>query len=68
MRGQVLTSFEAETLEAKARWFRSLTMEERARIFSEWHEFALALNPRIAEEKNRHVPQSQGRVCVLRKP
>lgn len=68
MRGEVLTTFDAETPEAKARWFQSLTMAERARIFSEWHDFALALNPHIAEEKNKHVPQYQGGVCVLRKP
>ena len=54
-----------ETLEAKARWFQSLTMEERMDIFVEFTDLAFALNPHIADE-NRAQPV-KGRIQVLEK-
>ncbi len=57
-------SREAETLEAKARWFRSLTVEERMDMLCEFTDLILSLNPRIVEQKGYAQPAS-GRVLVL---
>lgn len=55
-----------ETPEAKARWFQSLTMEERARYLCEMTELILQNNPRILESKN--VEPVEGRIRVLTLP
>lgn len=54
-----------ETPEAKARWFQSLTMEERAEVFCSFIDLILALNPGIVEQKD--VKPVPGRIRVLRK-
>jgi hypothetical protein len=36
----------AETMEAKARWFQSLTMEERADLLCEFTDMILEINPK----------------------
>lgn len=41
-----------ETPEAKARWFQSLTPQERLDLFSEWMEIIFENNPRIADCKD----------------
>lgn len=52
-----------ETPEAKARWFQSLTIEERMLHFVEMSEMLLALNPDLVQKKDAQpVP---GRVRVL---
>lgn len=56
----------AETPEAKARWFQSLTVEERMEIFCELTALILENNPRIADV-NRARPV-QGRIRVLTLP
>ncbi len=61
----VLFSAEAETLEAKARWFRSLSLEERMELLCEFTDMILGLNPDIVEQKDYAQPAS-GRVLVLR--
>ena len=58
--------YAAETPEAKARWFRSLSVQDRIRIFDEYHELALALNPEIAKKKHEALP-AEGNICILRK-
>jgi hypothetical protein len=68
MKLEVLATFDAETPEAKARWFRSLTVQERIRVFCEWCDLALAMNPHIAEKKNRNAPRAKGPVCILPRP
>jgi len=56
-----------ETLEAKARWFRSLSMAERMELFCEFTDLILSVNPEIVNQKPDAQPTS-GRVCVLEKP
>ncbi len=46
--GAVSHDWKSETLEAKARWFQSLPIEERMRIFDEFTEMILEINPSIA--------------------
>ncbi|MFN0104348.1 MAG: hypothetical protein ACKV2U_19955 [Bryobacteraceae bacterium] len=54
---------EDESPEAKARWFRSLSMEERLRHFDEFTEMLLALDPGLIRKKDaQSIP---GRVRVL---
>jgi hypothetical protein len=58
--------WEHETIEAKARWFQSLTMEERMELLCEFTNLALALNPGLADKK--HARPAQKGVRILRLP
>ncbi|MBM3753228.1 MAG: hypothetical protein FJW38_04530 [Acidobacteria bacterium] len=52
-----------ETPAAKARWFQSLTIEERMQHFVEMSDMLLALNPELVQKKDAQpVP---GRIRVL---
>ncbi len=53
----------AETPDAKARWFQSLSMDERAAILCEFTELILEINPGIMEKKN--AQPIEGRILVL---
>jgi hypothetical protein len=55
-----------ETLEAKARWFQSLSVEERMAIADEIADLALTLHPDMADKK--HVRSLTGRVQILERP
>lgn len=48
----------AETPEAKARWFQSLTLEERMNLLCEFTDLIMELNPSIAE-KRRAQPNAR---------
>ncbi len=52
-----------ETIEAKARWFQSLSFSERMELLCAFTDLILAVNPKIVEQKAAHpVP---GRIQVL---
>ncbi len=53
-----------ETIEAKALWFRSLTLAERMDMFCAFTELLLMTNPKIVEQRN--AEPIEGRVLVLR--
>ncbi len=55
-----------ETMEAKARWFQSLSIEERMDYLCEVTNLILENNPRIAEAKDAR--STTGRVRVLSLP
>jgi len=63
MKPRVSHDWSEETPEAKARWFQSLSMTERADMLCAFTELALALNPRIADAR-RDQPVS----CVRDSP
>lgn len=66
MIGSVSHDWTDESPEAKARWFQSLTMEERIQVFCDMMELVLALNPNLMEQKSAEpIP---GRVQVLELP
>jgi len=65
MEKKILHNFQAETIEEKTRWFRSLTIEERANNLVMFTEMALALNPNLGIKKN--AQPAKGRVRVLSK-
>ncbi len=58
-------SFAGESIEAKARWFRSLSLEERMNIFVAFTNLILENNPEIARKK--HVRPASDRIRVLSK-
>jgi hypothetical protein len=55
-----------ESLAAKARWFQSLTVEQRMEVFCEMTELILENDPHIVERKDAEpIP---GRVQVIELP
>lgn len=56
-------SFADESPESKARWFQSLTMEERMELLCSFTDLLLSLNPDIAER--RVAEPIAGRIRVL---
>jgi hypothetical protein len=52
-----------ETLEAKARWFQSLSVTERLDLLCWFTDLAIAANPRILEQKD--AQPIEGRIRVL---
>jgi hypothetical protein len=52
-----------ETPEAKARWFKSLSLEERMEILCAFTDLILAVNPGIVEA--RDAQQTQRRIRVV---
>lgn len=61
--GSISHSFEDESQEAKARWFQSLTLEERMDMLCMFTDMILSVNPTMMERK--HVKPIAGRVRVL---
>lgn len=55
-----------ETLEAKTRWFRSLSLNERMELLCEFTDLALAARPDLVRTKD--AEPVDGRVRVLTKP
>jgi hypothetical protein len=55
-----------ETLEAKARWFQSLSLTERMEFLCAITDMVLENNPKVLEIKN--AQPTSGRVCVLTIP
>lgn len=54
-----------ETLEAKARWFQSLSLQERMEMLCAFTDFILTVNPGIVGAKD--AQQTEGRIRVLSK-
>ena len=52
-----------ETLEAKTRWFQSLSLKERAELLCEFTDLILFTNPAIVEQKD--AQPVEGRILVL---
>lgn len=64
----VAHGFEQESPEAKARWFQSLTTQERMELFCDYTELVLTLNPRIADHKNAEQTARGVRILELPRP
>ena len=65
MNGQITHSRQAETSEAKARWFQSLSLEERAELLSAFTDLILEVNPKIVEQKSAQPVEGRVRVVTL---
>ena len=57
--------FQEETIEAKARWFQSLTIQERMDLLCFFTDLILSNNPKIVDQKD--AKPIAGRVLVLSK-
>jgi hypothetical protein len=56
---------EDESLEAKARWFGSLSLSERMEMLCEFTDLVLAVNPSL--RKGKHIEPIKGRIQVISK-
>jgi hypothetical protein len=66
MAGSISHDLSEELPEMKARWFQSLTVEERMEVFCSFTDLILSVNPEIMEKKLAEpIP---GRVQVLSAP
>jgi hypothetical protein len=54
-----------ESMKAKARWFQSLSLEERMEIFCSFTDLILEVNPKAAEKK--YVKPAKGSIRILTK-
>ena len=54
-----------ETPQAKARWFQSLTVKERADLLCQYTDMILEVNPKIVERKN--AQPVAGRIRIVSK-
>ena len=52
-----------ESIEAKTRWFRSLSMADRMEVFCSFVDLALSINPELKDRN--HAKPVTGRVQVL---
>jgi hypothetical protein len=52
-----------ESIEAKARWFQSLSLEERMNLLCEFTDMVLENNPKVAEVGR--AQSTPGRILVL---
>ena len=66
MKGKVLHSFQAETIESKAQWFQSLPLTDRMELLCAYTDLIIQTNPKILEHKN--AKPLKGRIQVLSKP
>lgn len=65
MSGSVSHDIREESLQAKAQWFRSLSVEERMDVFVAFTNLILENNPDIVNQKN--VRPASERVRVISK-
>jgi len=63
MQPTISHSIQEETPEAKARWFQSLSIEERMELLCTYTNLILAMNPHIVESKDARPITD--RICVL---
>lgn len=65
MTGSVSHDFRDESLENKARWFQSLSLEERMEVFVAFTNLILENNPDIVKQK--YVGPASDRVRIISK-
>jgi len=63
--GSILHGHNEESMEAKARWFQSLSIEQRAENLCKFTDLISAVNPKILDKKDvKHIEE---RIQVLSK-
>ena len=65
MYGKIEHDWNQETIEAKTRWFQSLSITDRMELFCSFTDLALAINPNIQGQK--HVESVTGRIYIISK-
>ena len=54
-----------ESPEEKARWFKSLSIEERMQVFDEFTDFLLSVNPRLLDAKANDASTAETRIRIV---
>jgi len=54
-----------ETIEAKTKWFQSLSLSDRMDLLCTYTDLALELNPQLPDKK--YAQQAKGRIQILSK-
>ena len=65
MQKAVLHDRQEESIEAKARWFQSLSIVERMDMLCAFTDLILSANPRILEQKDAEPVEGRIRVLTL---
>lgn len=65
MKESVSHSYADESIDAKARWFKSLSIEDRMRVFVSFTNLILENNPEIVKKK--HDRPASDRIRILSK-
>ena len=63
MNSQISHDRNDETIEAKVKWFRSLSLSERMDMLCAYTDLALELNPQLPDKK--YAQQIKGRIQIL---
>lgn len=63
MNSQISHDRNDETIEAKVKWFRSLSLSERMEMLCAFTDLALELNPQLPDKK--YAQQTKGRIQIL---
>ena len=63
MNSQISHDRNDETIEAKVKWFRSLSLSERMDMLCTYTDLALELNPQLSDKK--YAQQTKGRIQIL---
>jgi hypothetical protein len=66
IQGSISHDRREETPEAKARWFRSLSLADRMEMLCSLTDLALTVNPALLERK--HAQPVAGRIQVISAP
>ena len=66
MKNPITHTRQEETPEAKARWFQSLTIEERVELLNSYTDLILENNPKIVDQKS--AQPVKGRIRIISKP
>ena len=63
MNSQISHDRNDETIEAKVKWFRTLTLSERMEMLCTFTDFALEVNPQLPDKK--YAQQTKGRIQII---
>ena len=63
MNSQISHDRNDDTIEAKVKWFRALTLSQRMDMLCTFTDFALELNPQLPDKK--YAQQTKGRIQIL---
>ena len=63
MNSQISHDRNDDTIEAKVKWFRALTLSQRMDMRCTFTDFALELNPQLPDKK--YAQQTKGRIQIL---
>lgn len=63
--GEIVHGFENESIDAKAEWFRGLSVSERLETLAAYYDLAVALNPKLREGLDAGQAETSVRILEL---